>query len=154
MIIEICQANFKNVQTIITLNKKPAGSDDGIFVKTLDDDGKALSQQLFDSMFADMDLSLREMGAGDIGVSKRVRAMAEAFMGRLESYVYVIDNDDKKSFSAALKRNLFRGNETIDPLASGLVDYLFALVKEIDKNSGFINGGVNLVCTANQFKQI
>ena len=101
-------------------------------LKTLDDDGKALSQQLFDSMFADMDLSLREMGAGDIGVSKRVRAMAEAFMGRLESYVYAIDNDDKKSFSAALKRNLFRGNGTIDPLGNGLVDYLFALVKEID----------------------
>ena len=101
-------------------------------LKTLDDDGKALSQQLFDSMFADMDLSLREMGAGDIGVSKRVRAMAEAFMGRLESYVDAIDNNDKKSFSAALNRNLFRGNETIDPLANGLVDYLFALVKEID----------------------
>ncbi len=101
-------------------------------LKTLDDDGKALSQQLFDSMFADMDLSLREMGAGDVGVSKRVRAMAEAFMGRLESYVYAIDNNDKKSFSAALNRNLFRGNETIDPLANGLVDYLFALVKEID----------------------
>ena len=101
-------------------------------LKTLDDDGKALSQELFDSMFADMDLSLREMGAGDIGVSKRVRAMAEAFMGRLETYVYIIDNDDKKSFSAALKRNLFRGSETIDPLANGLVDYLFALVKEID----------------------
>ena len=101
-------------------------------LKTLDDDGKALSQQLFDSMFADMDLSLREMGAGDIGVSKRVRVMAEAFMGRLESYVYVIDNKNKKDFSAALKRNLFRGNETIDPLANGLVDYLFALVKEID----------------------
>ena len=101
-------------------------------LKTLDYDGKALSQQLFDSMFADMDLSLREMGAGDVGVSKRVRAMAEAFMGRLESYVYAIDNNDKKSFSAALNRNLFRGNETIDPLANGLVDYLFALVKEID----------------------
>jgi cytochrome b pre-mRNA-processing protein 3 len=101
-------------------------------LKTLDDDGKALSQQLFDSMFADMDLSLREMGAGDIGVSKRVRAMAEAFMGRRESYIFTIDNNDKKSFSAALKRNLFRGNETIDPIGNGLVDYLFALVKEID----------------------
>ena len=46
-------------------------------------DGKEISQQLFDSMFADMDLSLREMGAGDIGVSKRVRTMAEAFWGVL-----------------------------------------------------------------------
>ena len=45
----------------------------------------------FDSMFADMDLSLREMGAGDIGVSKRVRVMAEAFLGRLDAYVTALD---------------------------------------------------------------
>ena len=101
-------------------------------LKSLDEDGKALSQQLFDSMFADMDLSLREMGAGDIGVSKRVRVMAEAFMGRLESYVHAIDNNDKKDLAAALKRNLFRGHETVDPLANGLVDYLFALIVKID----------------------
>ena len=48
-------------------------------LKAIDEGGKAVSQDLFDSMFADMDLSLREMGAGDIGVSKRVRVMAEAF---------------------------------------------------------------------------
>jgi cytochrome b pre-mRNA-processing protein 3 len=101
-------------------------------LKSLDEGGKALSQRLFDSMFADMDLSLREMGAGDIGVSKRVRLMAEAFMGRLDAYVTAIDNNDKDAFSAALVRNLFRGNKTIDPIANGLVDYLLDLSKEID----------------------
>ena len=84
-------------------------------------------------MFADMDLSLREMGAGDIGVSKRVRAMAEAFMGRLESYVTAIDGNDREAFSAALVRNLFRGSDAVDPLGNGLVDYLLALNREIDK---------------------
>ena len=44
----------------------------------------------------------------------------------------VFDNHDEKSFSSALKRNLFRGNETVDPMANGLVEYLFALVKQID----------------------
>ena len=102
-------------------------------LKSLDDDGKALSQNLFDSMFADMDLTLREMGAGDIGVSKRVRVMAEAFMGRLDSYVTAIDSNDRKAFSAALVRNLFRGNEAVDPSGKGLVDYLLALNREIDK---------------------
>ena len=101
-------------------------------LKSIDEGGKALSQELFDSMFADMDLSLREMGAGDIGVSKRVRFMAEAFMGRLNTYVAAIDEDDRKAFSAALVRNLFRGNEEIDPLANGLVDFLLDLSKEID----------------------
>ena len=95
-------------------------------------DGKEISQELFDALFADMDLSLREMGAGDIGVSKSVRVMAEAFMGRLNTYVTAIDEDDREAFSAALVRNLFRGNEAIDPLANGLVDYLLDLSKEID----------------------
>lgn len=101
-------------------------------LKAIDEGGKALSQDLFDSMFADMDLSLREMGAGDIGVSKRVRVMAEAFLGRLNTYVAAIDEDDREAFSAALVRNLFRGNEAIDPLANGLVDYLLDLSKKID----------------------
>ena len=104
-------------------------------LKPLGKEGKTLSQELFDSMFADMDLSLREMGAGDTGVSKRIRVMAEAFLGRLDSYVKAIDKNDKKQFSFALKRNLFRGNEMIDPLANGLVDYLFDLVEKFDRLS-------------------
>ena len=100
-------------------------------LKNCGDAGKEISQQLFDSMFADMDLSLREMGAGDIGVSKRVRIMAEAFMGRLEAYVTALDSDDPAALAAALQRNLFRGNKAIDPLTNGSVDYVFALAKEI-----------------------
>ena len=33
------------------------------------------SQYLFDIFFGDMDLTLREMGVGDLGVAKRVRQM-------------------------------------------------------------------------------
>ena len=94
-------------------------------------DGKEISQQLFDSMFADMDLSLREMGAGDIGVSKRVRTMAEAFLGRLEAYVAALDHNDRKALAAALRRNLFRDDADADPLGNGAVDYVFALASEI-----------------------
>ena len=38
-----------------------------------------ISQALFDVMFEDMDSSLREMGAGDMGIGKRVKAMVQAF---------------------------------------------------------------------------
>ena len=94
-------------------------------------DGKEFSQQLFDSMFADMDLSLREMGAGDIGVSKRVRTMAEAFLGRLDAYVTALDHNDRTALAAALRRNLFRDDADADPLGNGAVDYVFALASEI-----------------------
>ena len=105
-------------------------------LKTLDDDGKALSQQLFDSMFADMDLSLREMGAGDIGVSKRVRVMAEGFMGRLENYATALDKGDDEMLAQALARNLLRTPESMDQaLQSGLVGFVRNLAEKIDSVS-------------------
>ena len=97
-------------------------------------------------MFADMDLSLREMGAGDIGVSKRVRVMSEAFFGRLQAYVTAIDNNDRIALEAALRRNLFRDDKDVDPLGNGAVDYVFALASEItnlDRDDLFL-GNLNL----------
>ena len=74
---------------------------------------------------------LREMGAGDIGVSKRVRVMAEAFLGRLQAYVTALDNNDRIALATALQRELFRHDTTADPLGNGAVDYVFALALEI-----------------------
>jgi cytochrome b pre-mRNA-processing protein 3 len=65
-----------------------------------------LAQQLFDTMFGDMDRSLREMGAGDLGVGKRVRAMAEGLYGRMAAYEAGLDEDDV-SLATALRRNAF-----------------------------------------------
>ena len=97
-------------------------------LKALDAEGAALSQQLFDTMFADMDLTLREMGAGDIGVSKRVRVMAEAFTGRLNAYAGALDEQDRAALKAALERNLLRGDTVA---ADGLVDFVIALDQQI-----------------------
>jgi len=65
-----------------------------------------LGQALFDRMFADMDQSLREMGAGDMGVGKRVRRMAEGFMGRVAAYRAALAGDGD-TLEAALTRNLY-----------------------------------------------
>ena len=50
------------------------------------DPGPALAQAVFDAMFSDMDVTLREMGVGDLAVGKKVRAMWEAFHGRALPY--------------------------------------------------------------------
>ena len=100
------------------------------------DGGKEISQDLFDSMFADMDLSLREMGAGDIGVSKRVRVMAEGFMGRLENYASALDKGDDDMLADALARNLLRTPEAADQVAqSGLAVFVRNLAQKIDNVS-------------------
>ena len=97
-------------------------------LKALEAAGATLSQQLFDTMFADMDLTLREMGAGDIGVSKRVRIMAEAFTGRLNAYARALDDGDKAALAAALERNLLRGEGKAD---APLVAFVIALNQKI-----------------------
>jgi cytochrome b pre-mRNA-processing protein 3 len=83
-------------------------------------DGKdVLAQQLFDIMFADMDHSLREMGAGDLGVGRRVRAMAEGLYGRIAAYEAGIGVDDG-DLTAALRRNLFGTVPDPGPSAAAL----------------------------------
>lgn len=71
-----------------------------------------LSQGLFDAMFADMDLTLREMGVGDMGVGKRVKFMSEAYMGRLTAYDEALKQHEAgkgiKKLVDALQRNIYR----------------------------------------------
>jgi cytochrome b pre-mRNA-processing protein 3 len=71
--------------------------------------GPALAQAVFDAMFADMDLNLREMGVGDLSVGKRVKAMWEAFHGRARAYESALDENDDAALAAAIARNVWRG---------------------------------------------
>lgn len=72
---------------------------------------QALRQRLFDRMFADMDASLREIGAGDLGVGRRVKQMARGFYGRVAAYDRGLDRDGP-ALAEALRRNLYG---TVDP---------------------------------------
>ncbi len=71
------------------------------------------AQNLFDTMFDAMDVDLREMGAGDMGVGKRVKDMARAFYGRAAAYDAALD-DPERALPQALERNLLATTE-VDP---------------------------------------
>ena len=71
--------------------------------------GPALAQAVFDAMFADMDINLRELGVGDMTIGKRVRAMWEAFHGRAAAYEAAMDGPDDAALADAIGRNVWRG---------------------------------------------
>ncbi|WP_338662972.1 ubiquinol-cytochrome C chaperone family protein [Pararoseomonas sp. SCSIO 73927] len=71
--------------------------------------GAALAQAVFDAMFADMDLNLREMGVGDMSIGKRVRTMWEAFHGRALAYEAALETGDAAALEGALARNVWGG---------------------------------------------
>lgn len=79
--------------------------------------GPALAQAVFDAMFADMDVNLREMGVSDLTVGKRVKRMWEAFHGRAQVYEAALDAGDGQSLADALGRNVWRAEGAASPEA-------------------------------------
>jgi cytochrome b pre-mRNA-processing protein 3 len=66
----------------------------------------ALAQALVDALFARFDDAMREQGAGDMGMNRRIRKMAGAFYGRLRAYR---DAGNEGELAGAIVRNLYRG---------------------------------------------
>ncbi|MHC8509500.1 MAG: ubiquinol-cytochrome C chaperone family protein [Rhodospirillales bacterium] len=84
------------------------------------------AQALYDHMFADMDVNLREMGAGDTGVAVRVKKMAEGLHGRIAAYDEGLDGGDEDALAAALARNLYRQSPPAAPVMARMAAYVRA----------------------------
>jgi cytochrome b pre-mRNA-processing protein 3 len=69
-------------------------------------DTAGLSQALFDVFFQDLDESLRELGAGDMGIGRRIKVMAEGFYGRTLAYERSIEQG-AEALDNCVRRNLY-----------------------------------------------
>ena len=69
-------------------------------------DNKELIEEITKIMFKDFDMSLREMGVGDLSVGKKVYFMNESIAGRMKAYKSAF-KVGKKSIYNALKRNVY-----------------------------------------------
>ncbi len=85
---------------------------------------EAFAQALFDHLFADMDVNLREMGVGDLSVGKKVKQMAEAFYGRARAYHDGLEAGGGEALTAALRRNLFRSTTPDAAQVEAMAAYL------------------------------
>ncbi|HTQ15069.1 MAG TPA: ubiquinol-cytochrome C chaperone family protein [Rhizomicrobium sp.] len=76
-----------------------------------------LAQAVTDRLFADFDEGLRGLGAGDIGMGRRMKKLGSAFYGRMKAYSAA---SDEAELASAIDRNVFRGtggNDTARMLA-------------------------------------
>jgi cytochrome b pre-mRNA-processing protein 3 len=83
---------------------------------------RAHVQAIFDIMLDDLDQNVRQLGAQDIGVGKRVKAMAEAFNGRVHAYDAAL-NEGGDALEQALARNVY-GQDVADARARRLAGYV------------------------------
>jgi cytochrome b pre-mRNA-processing protein 3 len=97
--------------------------------------GPALAQAVFDAMFSDMDINLREMGVSDMSIGKRVKAMWDAFNGRANAYAKALAADDRPALCAALARNLWRGTSSPEGSAEALGRITVAQAHYLDAQS-------------------
>lgn len=88
-------------------------------------EGRKLGQALFDAMFKRMDLDLREMGIGDLGVPKHMQKMMKAFNGRRHVYYTALQNGNTPALELAIARNVFRiEGEAVPSGVEPLADYM------------------------------
>ncbi len=83
--------------------------------------GPEMAQHLVDTVFTHFDRMFREMGVGDTSVPKRMKTMAEAFLGRSAAYdaAFRMGHD---TLAAALLRNVYSGRPDADGAVAGPAD--------------------------------
>ena len=97
-----------------------------------------LAQSFVDALFGRFGDALREQGAGDIGMSRRMRKMASAFYGRLRAYSASVD---EKELAAAILRNVYRSEPSRVDHAASLAKYVGIARRQI-AGSGLVSGAL------------
>jgi cytochrome b pre-mRNA-processing protein 3 len=92
--------------------------------------GSEAAQALTDTIFTGFDEAMREQGAGDIGIGHRLKAMANAFYGRLAAYDGAKNQEE---LAAALARNLWRG-AIVDQRARHLAAYAWIAREQLRRS--------------------
>ncbi len=80
-------------------------------------------QSVYDVMFGDFDVSVREMGAQDLGVGRRIKFMTEAMNGRFQAYEAGLSQGPVE-LELALKRNLYGTVEPVDECLKRMMAYV------------------------------
>lgn len=85
-------------------------------LNTAEAPGPAVAQDLVDAIFRHLDAGLREMGVGDLAVPKRMKKLAEAFLGRSAAYDAAL-REGEQALAQALSRNMLEGKGAAEAMA-------------------------------------
>jgi len=93
-------------------------------------EGAAIAQALFDTMFRDMDRNLRELGVSDPSVPRRIKAMLEAYYGRIKAYDAALEAGGD-ALAATIARNVYNAS-VISPAAQAMAAYALSVKTALD----------------------
>jgi cytochrome b pre-mRNA-processing protein 3 len=93
---------------------------------------RRLAQAMVDTMAADLDRSIRELGVGDLSVARFMKRLGEGLYGRAAAYGTALDQDGDDALTSALLRNIYAG---VDPGG----DCLATLAAYVRRQDDFLN---------------
>ena len=153
-IVELCVTLYKLIveQSRIKefyLNLKIPDTIDGRFEliilhfflleRTLDKEIKKdqlIYKELLEIMYKDFDMSLREIGVGDLSVGKKIYQMTEAFSGRLFAYRKFNNKKNFGSMGITIKRNIYGTVNNVDAKNIEIIkSYIIDSMEVIDKST-------------------
>jgi len=103
------------------------------------DENKQISlliRHLQEVLFDNMDMSLREMGVGDMSVGKKVKIMAEAYFGRKAAYQAALRADKSAAgIAASVVKNIYREQPPGENIVDQFVAYIERQAQALEKQS-------------------
>jgi cytochrome b pre-mRNA-processing protein 3 len=106
--------------------------------RTLDKEIKKdqlIYKELLEIMYKDFDMSLREIGVGDLSVGKKIYQMTEAFSGRLFAYRKFNNKKNFSSMEKTIKKNIYGTLNNIDTKYVEIIkSYIIDSMEYIDKS--------------------
>lgn len=103
--------------------------------------GHAVAQDLFDAYVSALDNALRELGVGDISMSRKMRTLGEALYGRMSAYAPLLESGDSGALAAALGRNVLGAGHSAKQAASLAAYALRAHDELADQSFGALIAG-------------
>ena len=92
-------------------------------------------KELLEIIYKDFDMSLREIGVGDLSVGKKIYQMTEAFSGRLFAYRKFNNKKNLYTMETTIKRNIYGTLKNIDAKYLETIKlYIIDSMKYIDKS--------------------
>jgi cytochrome b pre-mRNA-processing protein 3 len=67
-----------------------------------------IANHLLEFFIKDMDRSLRETGVGDPSITRKMRKIGEAYLGRMNAYGLAFNNNIQSDIQSVLHKNIYR----------------------------------------------
>ena len=92
-------------------------------------------KELLEVMYKDFDMSLREIGVGDLSVGKKIYQMTEAFSGRLFAYRKFNNKKNFDIMGTTIKKNIYGTlNNIEEKYVESIKSYIIDSMEHINKS--------------------